>query len=380
MVQLRKSRKSFRKTRGRKTRQRKNEKRKSRKTRSTRKTGGDWKDWRWNKGSEKIKQKVKEWVELIITDEGKLINDAEMESKMGKIDEIINFLNNDKGFHGISRSSCGENQWCQREKMIYYSIAVHLFLCLPTNIQKEKAKDLDGLNAKFSKFRDGYINDKIFLETFWEFRRSKTPEERRDLDYFFEWVTKKKDIVKYFTYIHSFEYLRREERVRDKFSIFKVFLSEGQPGDSEQYENFKQEQDEWTNWKEAVEVQAPEDIDLANSLLLSIRSKIRRKQKNTSTDETRTNEAKKILRDLEVDKKEVGEALQYAKNYLKNKEIHWEKGEKYENPQANYLERERERERERVRERVRVRVREEREERERERERRESESMERMDR
>jgi len=338
MVQLRKSRKSFRKTRGRKIRQRKNEKRKSRKTRSTRKTGGDLKDLLPNQGSEKIKQKVKEWVELIITDKGELIDDTEMETKMGKIYKIINFLNNDKGFHGISRSSCGENQWCQRRKMIYYSIAVHLFWCLPTNIQRERQVHLEDLNAKFSKFREKYIHD--------EFRRGETPEEEEELKKIFEGAFKKEEIVKYFTYIHSFEYLRREERETDKFSIFQVFLSGGEPGNSKQYENFKQEQDEWTNWKKAVEVQAPEDIDLANSLILSIHSKLRNKNSiiKTSTDETRTNEAKKIRRDLEVDKEEVGKALQYAKDYLENKEVHRLQMEIYNNISlANYLERDKKR-------------------------------------
>ena len=191
MVQLRKSRKYFRKTRGRKTRQHKNEKRKSRKTRSTRKTGGDWIP---NKGSEKIKQKVKEWVELIINDPGKLIEEREMETKMEKIDEIIKFLNNDK-FAEFSRSSCGDNGWCQREKMIYYSIAVHLFWCLPMNIQRDRKTDLNGLNAKFSKFREKYIDD--------EFRRGETPEEKAELEKIFEGAFKKEDIVKYFTYILS---------------------------------------------------------------------------------------------------------------------------------------------------------------------------------
>ena len=355
MVQLRKSRKSFRKTRGRKTRQRKNEKRKSRKTRSTRKTGGDWKDWRWNKGSEKIKEKVKEWVELIITDKGELIDDTEMETKMGKIYKIINFLNNDKGFHGISRSSCGENQWCQRRKMIYYSIAVHLFRCLPTNIQTEKQTDLEWLNAKFSKFRDGYIDDDIFLETFWEFRRGKTPEERRDLGDIFEWAFKKEDIVKYFTYIHSFEYLRREkrewkeERETDKFSIFQVFLS----GDNipvqyknfiqtVQYKNFIQKVEEWNNRKKAVERGAQNDVEFIETLLHDL-SKERRREK-----------AQAINQEFELDKNELEEAKKYAKDFLKRWKEWFDQlllgndveiiHEKYNNISlANYLERDKKR-------------------------------------
>ena len=142
MVQLRKSRKSFRKTRGRKTRQRKNEKRKSRKTRSTRKTGGD--------GEEKIADKIKELASKI----GEVIgNDLDETRKKGKIVEIQGIFN---WLIKWKLVRCGKDATCQRKKMIYYYIAIHLFVCFREFILKGRqsevlAKIYENLIAKFEK-------------------------------------------------------------------------------------------------------------------------------------------------------------------------------------------------------------------------------------
>lgn len=152
MVQLRKSRKSFRKTRGRKTRQRKNEKRKSSKTRSTRKTGG--------LGESIIANKIKELASKI----GELIKlsriDIEHASeKMGEIQEIFDWLSRRKW------GRCGDGDaTCDRKKMIYYYIAIHLFVYFTKIILKnnddtghtERGGQKEDLNAKFEKHKTKY--------------------------------------------------------------------------------------------------------------------------------------------------------------------------------------------------------------------------------
>ena len=142
MVQLRKSRKSFRKTRGRKTRQRKNEKRKSRKTRSTRKTGG--------LGESRIENKINQLTSMI----GELIKlEHDKEQKIAEIQTIFNWLIEWK----LVR--CDEDVTCQRKKMIYYYIAVHLHKCFIYAKHEEKQEDSvhqKRLIAKFEKHKKKY--------------------------------------------------------------------------------------------------------------------------------------------------------------------------------------------------------------------------------
>ena len=161
MVQLRKSRKSFRKTRGRKTRQRKNEKRKSRKTRSTRKTGGG--------GEETIADKIKELAskigELIkITSELRVakafgpVNVEEVQAiEVSKaIQEIFNWLIKWKLVRCYFNS---EYATCQRKKMIYYYIAVHLYLLFKVFINlTDSYKPYEQLISKFENHKTKYDN------------------------------------------------------------------------------------------------------------------------------------------------------------------------------------------------------------------------------
>ena len=157
MVQLRKSRKSFRKTRGRKTRQRKNEKRKSRKTRSTRKTGGDGEsiiEW-------EIYQLASKIGELIKLKHDKEQKKKDASKKIVEIQKIFDWL------IGRKLVSCGEDATCRRKKMIYYYIAVHLFMCFrkfiitTTNAAEEGGQE-EKLITKFEKHRNMQVKNIIF--------------------------------------------------------------------------------------------------------------------------------------------------------------------------------------------------------------------------
>ena len=167
MVQLRKSRKSFRKTRGRKTRQRKNEKRKSRKTRSTRKTGGG--------GEETIAHNVYKLASNIgelIKHLDKVEPDYSLMFKSAESQQIFLWLTSKKRM--MSRSnSCEMDGWkervrapaatCHRKKMIYYYIAINLFICYKKLILNEV--DAYGIEkkliAKFKKHKTSYKGYKL---------------------------------------------------------------------------------------------------------------------------------------------------------------------------------------------------------------------------
>jgi len=163
MVQLRKSRKSFRKTRGQKTRQRKNEKRKSRKTRSTRKTGGLREsiiEYEIYKLASKIGELVK--VDTLYTLE-----------KKKKIEEIL------KTFDWLigkkSGISCTFDTTCDRKKMIYYYIAIHLVMCFiyaKSSYLTEEKTIKDNLIKKFEKHRGKQEKDNIashfFSSNYWK--------------------------------------------------------------------------------------------------------------------------------------------------------------------------------------------------------------------
>jgi len=207
MVQLRKSRKSFRKTRGRKTRQRKNEKRKSRKTRSTRKIGGlgeekiannvyelaskigelvkiehDKKERERKKEEQKQKkeeqkqkkeeqkqkkeeqkqkkeeQKQKKEVEEVEEE----VEEVEEEEKQ-KEEEILamfQWLTGDKSGITCTFNRIALNYGtCHRKKMIYYYIAIHLFMCFEKFILKKRERETtiyNNLIAKFKKHKDRY--------------------------------------------------------------------------------------------------------------------------------------------------------------------------------------------------------------------------------
>ena len=163
MVQLRKSRKSFRKTRGRKTRQRKNEKRKSRKTRSTRKTGG----LREEKIADKIKELASKIGELVKLQHDKEQKEEDAFEKKKEIQKIFNWLINWK------LVSCGKDATCQRKKMIYYYIAIHLFMCfrkfiITTTNDEEEGGQKEELIAKFENHRTREGVREAERQTWWD--------------------------------------------------------------------------------------------------------------------------------------------------------------------------------------------------------------------
>jgi len=170
MVQLRKSRKSFRKTRGRKTRQRKNEKRKSRKTRSTRKTGGYGEEEIAN-NVYKLASNIGELVKQQHDKEQKKEEEEEDASKkIVEILKIFDWLTSDEKGKRMSNScerdrylafAVGTATTCHRKKMIYYYIAIRLFMCFKKFILQAMHKGeydtiYDNLIAKFEKHKDKY--------------------------------------------------------------------------------------------------------------------------------------------------------------------------------------------------------------------------------
>ena len=163
MVQLRKSRKSFRKTRGRKTRQRKNEKRKSRKTRSTRKTGGLG-EVMIESEIYKLASKIGELIK--ITSKSRVakafgpVNKEQVQAiEVSKvIQDIFDWLIGKKGKWGSN--SCyfhSEYVMCQRKKMIYYYIAVHLYILFKVFINlTDSYAPYEQLITKFENHKTKY--------------------------------------------------------------------------------------------------------------------------------------------------------------------------------------------------------------------------------